>query len=214
MNNFKELAKEYAGIELNDTQIEQFSSLANFLLETNKVINLTAIRDIEGVYIKHFLDSLTLFKGIPKDTKFIADIGSGAGFPGLPLAIANPNMQITMIESIGKKVNFIKSCLELLKLKNANVVNERAEKLANDKRFRGEFDVVTARAVTALPELIQLCLPMVKENGVIIAMKNINQEELDSAERVLIGEKLEIKEIVEINIPDLSPRQLIVIGRI
>ena len=184
MNNFKELVKEYAGIELTDKQIEQFATLAEFHLETNKTINLTAIRDLDGVYMKHFLDSLTLFKAIPENTKYIADIGSGAGFPGLPLAIANPNIQVTMIESIGKKVNFIKSCLELLKLPNANVVNERAEKLANDKRFRGEFDVVTARAVTALPELIQLCIPMVKSDGVMISMKSENKEELELAERV------------------------------
>jgi 16S rRNA (guanine527-N7)-methyltransferase len=214
MNNFKELVKEHTGIELNDKQMDQFATLADFLLETNKTINLTAIRDVDGVYMKHFLDSLTLFKAIPENSKYIADIGSGAGFPGLSLAIANPNIQVTMIESIGKKVNFIKRCLELLKLPNANVVNERAENLSNDKRFKEEFDVVTARAVTALPELIQLCVPLVKKNGVMIAMKSENKEELELAERVLVGEKLEIKEIVPVNIPNLNPRQLIVVGRI
>ena len=213
MDNFKELAKEYTGVELSNEQLEQFAKLADFLLETNKVINLTAIRDIEGVYMKHFLDSLTLLKAIPDGAKYIADIGSGAGFPGVPLAIARPDMQVTMIESIGKKVNFIKSCLELLKLPNANVVNERAEKLANDKRFKGEFDVVTARAVTSLPELIQICMPLVKNNGVMIAMKSENKEELELAERVLIGEKLEIKEIIPVNVDGLNPRQLIIISR-
>jgi 16S rRNA (guanine527-N7)-methyltransferase len=213
MDNFKELAKEYTGVELSNEQLEQFAKLADFLLETNKVINLTAIRDTKGVYMKHFLDSLTLLKAIPDGAKYIADIGSGAGFPGVPLAIARPDMQVTMIESIGKKVNFIKSCLELLKLPNANVVNERAEKLANDKRFKGEFDVVTARAVTSLPELIQICMPLVKNSGVMIAMKSDNKEELELAERVLVGENLEIKEIIKINIHSLNPRHLILIAR-
>lgn len=213
MENFKELVKEYVGVELNEKQLSQFATFADFLLETNKSINLTAIRDIEGVYMKHFLDSLTLFKAMPENTKYIADIGSGAGFPGLPLAIANPNVQVTMIESIGKKVNFIKQCLELLKLPNANVVNERAEKLSTDKRFKEEFDVVTARAVTALPELIQLCIPLVKKGGIMIAMKSENKDELEMAERVLEADNLKIEKIISINVPNLNPRQLIVIKR-
>lgn len=211
MNDFKELVKEHIGIELNDRQIEQFSTLADFLLETNKTINLTAIRDIEGVYLKHFLDSLTLLKAIPENTKTILDIGSGAGFPGLPLAIANPNIQITMVESIGKKTNFIKKSIEVLNLSNASVMKQRAEKLSLDNKFKEKFDVVTARAVTALPELITLCVPFINKDGIIIAMKSENKEELEMAERVLVGEKLKIKEIVPINLPDLNKRQLIVI---
>lgn len=214
MHNFKELVKEYVGIELNSGQIEQFSTLASFLLETNKSINLTAIRDIEGVCMKHFLDSLTLLKSIPDNAKNLVDIGSGAGFPGLPIAIARPDIKITMVESIGKKVNFIEKCIELLNLSNAEVINERAEKLSQTKKFNEKFDVATARAVTALPELINLCLPYIHENGVIIAMKSENKEELEMSERVLVGEKLEIKEIIPISIPELNPRQLIVIGRI
>jgi 16S rRNA (guanine(527)-N(7))-methyltransferase RsmG len=214
MENFKELVKEYVGIELNDKQIEQFSTLANFLLETNKSINLTAIRDLEGVYMKHFLDSLTLLKAIPENAKNLVDIGSGAGFPGLPIAIARPDIQVTMVESIGKKVYFIERCIELLNLPNANVINERAEKLSQTKKYNEKFDIATARAVTALPELINLCIPFLNESGVMIAMKSENKEELEMAERVLIGEKLEIKEIIPISIPELNPRQLIVLGRI
>jgi len=213
MNNFKELAKEYAGIELSEQQLDQFAKLADFLLETNKVINLTAIRDIEGVYIKHFLDSLTLLKAIPENTKSIIDIGSGAGFPGLPIAIARPDIKVTMVESIGKKVSFIEKGIGLLNLPNAKAINERAEKLSLDKNFNQKFDVVTARAVTALPELIKLCIPFIHKNGVIIAMKNENKEELDMAERVLIGENLKIEKIVKINIDGLNPRNLVVISR-
>ncbi len=211
MNNFKELAKEYAGIELSEQQLDQFAKLADFLLETNKVINLTAIRDIEGVYIKHFLDSLTLFKAIPENTKSIIDIGSGAGFPGLPIAIARPDIEVTMIESIGKKVSFIEKGIRLLNLPNAKTINERAEKLSLDKNFNQKFDVVTARAVTALPDLIKLCIPFIHKNGIMIAMKSENKEELDMAKRILIGEQLKIKGIIPIKIPLLNPRQLIVI---
>jgi 16S rRNA (guanine527-N7)-methyltransferase len=213
MNNFKELVIQNIGIELSDKQIEQFAKLADFLLETNKVMNLTAIRDIEGIYMKHFLDSLTLIKAIPENTKNLADIGSGAGFPGIPLSIARPDIKITMIESIGKKASFIQKSIDLLELQNAKIVNDRAEKLAVHNKSGEGFDVVTARAVTALPELIQLCIPLVKKDGVMIAMKSENKEELELAERVLIGENLEIKKIISINVPELNPRQLIVIGR-
>ena len=214
MENFKELVKKNIGIELSSKQIEQFATFANFLLETNKAINLTAIRDLDGVYIKHFLDSLTLLKAIPEDTKSIIDIGSGAGFPGIPISIARPDIQVTMVESIGKKVSFIEKSIELVNLTNANVVNERAEKLCHLSKFQEKFDVATARAVTALPELIQLCMPMVKKKGVMIAMKNENKEELELAERILVGENLKIKEIIPIKILDLNLRQLIIISQI
>lgn len=213
MTNFKELVKENIGIDLNDKQIQQFSTLADFLLETNKSINLTAIRDMEGVYLKHFLDSLTLLKAIPENTKNILDIGSGAGFPGVPLAIANPDIQITMMESIGKKTNFIKKCIELLELSNASVINERAEKLSSTKNLKESFDVVTARAVTTLPELIKLCFPFIHKNGLIIAMKSKNDEEIEMAERVLETENLKIKKIISIEILSLNPRQLIIIEK-
>jgi 16S rRNA (guanine527-N7)-methyltransferase len=211
MDNFKELAKEYAGIELSEQQLDQFAKLADFLLETNKVINLTAIRDIDGVYLKHFLDSLTLLKAIPENTKSIIDIGSGAGFPGLPITIARPDIKVTMVESIGKKVSFIEKGIGLLNLSNAKTINERAEKLSLDKNFNQKFDVVTARAVTALPELIKLCIPFIHKNGVIIAMKNENKEELDMAKRILIGEQLKIKGIIPIDITGVNPRNLVVV---
>jgi 16S rRNA (guanine527-N7)-methyltransferase len=213
MENFKELAKEYAGIELNNKQIEQFKTLADFLLETNKAINLTAIRDIDGVYLKHFIDSLTLSHAIPKNAKSVIDIGSGAGFPGLPLAIARPDIEVTMVESIGKKVVFIEKCIELLELKNTRVVNERAEKLSHQTKFEGRFDVATARAVTALPKLIKLCVPFIHKNGIMIAMKSENKEELEMADTVLVADSLKIEKIVPINVPNLNPRQLIVISR-
>ena len=213
MNNFGELVKEYIGIELTSEQLEQFKKLADFLLETNKTTNLTAIRDIEGVYMKHFLDSLTLEKALPENAKSLVDIGSGAGFPGLPLAILRPDIKVLMIDSIGKKTSFIEKSIELLNLSNASVLNGRAENISTDKKFKEKFDVATARAVTFLPDLIKLCVPFIQRDGVFVAMKNENTEELEQAERILIGDKLEIRKIVPINIPDLNPRRLIIIGK-
>lgn len=213
MDNFKDRALEFAGIRLSQKQIEQFEQLANSLLETNKTTNLTAIRDLEGVYTKHFLDSLTLLKALPEKAKNLADIGSGAGFPGLAIAIARPDIKITMVESIGKKTAFIQKSIELLKLKNAVVVKERVEALGNDKKFKKSFDVVTARAVAFLPKLIELCMPLVKAGGVFLAMKNDNEEELNESEKSLhlFGGIVERK--IQVNIPTLTPRQLIIIRK-
>ena len=213
MDNFKEIAKEYAEIELTETQLTQFNSLATLLLETNKITNLTAIRDEEGVYMKHFLDSLTLLKALPTGTKNIADIGSGAGFPGLPLAIARPDIQITMIESIGKKTSFIKKSIETLNLPNAKVIKVRAETLAEDKNYRRKFDVATARAVAFLPDLIKTCIPFVRPKGVFIAMKNENETEIDEARKIVDDVDVSIEKIIPINIQTLTPRQLIVIQK-
>ena len=213
MDNFKELAKEYAGIELTEKQLTQFNSLATLLLETNKITNLTAIRDEEGVYMKHFLDSLTLLTALPIETKNIADIGSGAGFPGLPLAIARPDIQITMVESIGKKTSFIENCIEALSLPNAKVIQVRAETLAEDKNYRQKFDVATARAVAFLPDLIKTCIPFVRPKGVFIAMKNDNGAEIEEARKIVNDVDVSIEKIIPINIPALTPRQFIIIQK-
>ena len=213
MENFKESVKKYAGIELNNAQLEQFSKFANLLLETNKITNLTAIRDIDGIYTKHFLDSLTLLKALPNETKKIVDIGSGAGFPGLPIALARPDIEVTMIESIGKKTSFIQKSIETLHIKNAKVIKDRAENLSRNNNFKEKFDVVTARAVTVLSELIKICVPFIHKNGSFIAMKNESKEEIELAERVLIGEKLKIEKIIPVKIPELNQRQLIIIKK-
>lgn len=213
MDKFKELVKEHAGVELTEKQLSQFSSLAALLLETNKITNLTAIRDEEGVYMKHFLDSLTLIKALPSETKNIVDIGSGAGFPGLPLAIARPDINITMVESIGKKTSFIQKCIETLNLSNAKVIQSRAETLSADKNYRQKFDVATARAVAFLPDLMKTCVPFVRPKGLFIAMKNENETEIEEARKIVDEVDVSIEKIMPIHIPTLTPRQLILIRK-
>ena len=213
MDIFKELAKEHTGVELTEKQLGEFNSLATLLLETNKITNLTAIRDEEGVYMKHFLDSLTLLKALPSETKNIMDIGSGAGFPGLPLAIARPDIQITMVESIGKKTSFIQKCIEELSLTNAKVIQSRAETLSTDKNYRQKFDVATARAVAFLPDLMKTCIPFVRPKGLFIAMKNENETEIEEARKVVDEVDVSIEKIIPIHIPTLTPRQLILIRK-
>ena len=213
MDTFSENSLQFAGIKLTANQLKQFETLAHELLETNKTTNLTAIRDADGVYLKHFLDSLTLLKALPSDTKTLADIGSGAGFPGLPIAIACPNIHVTMIESIGKKINFIKHTIEILGLKNTSVVHARAESLREDKHFKEKFDVVTARAVTALPTLLELCIPLVKPDGTFIAMKNSHASELDDSQATLKKLNIFIEDIHPVLLPNLPARELICIHK-
>ena len=211
MNNFSELVKEYTNIDLTKEQITKFEILAQELLEWNKKTNLTGIKEKSEIYLKHFLDSLSSLKVISQNTKSIADVGSGAGFPGLPLAIVLPNTKITMIESVGKKTLFIEHIIKKLELKNAKVENSRAEYLIKNSKHKKEYDIVIARAVAILPKLATYCSPLLKKGGKIVAMKSLNQEEIDLAKNDLGQMALYIDEIIPIDIVGLNPRCLVVI---
>ena len=155
---FINLLKE-EGIDLTEEQKLHFKKYDEFLLEYNKITNLTAIRDESGVYLKHFYDSIILGKYIDLNNKNMLDIGSGAGFPGVPLKILFPNLNLYLLDSNGKKTQF----LEKLKIElglEYNVICDRAENFI--KNHRESFDIVTARAVTSMPVLAELCLPFVK----------------------------------------------------
>ena len=140
------------------------------LYETSKVMNLTTIVELEEAYIKHFYDSLLMSKVVDLTKELtLADIGTGAGFPGLVLKIVYPNLKVTLIEPIGKRCKFLQSVIDRLELKYIYVVNERAEDAV--KKYRESFDVVTARAVASLNILSEICVPFVKINGLFIALK-------------------------------------------
>lgn len=213
MKNFLELAEQYSGLTLTSSQIEQFKKLAFILMEANKTTNLTAIRDEEGIYLKHFLDSLTLIQALPEHTRTLADVGSGAGFPGLVIAITCPEIKIIMIESVGKKTDFIEHAIKELHLKNAHVLRTRVESLAQDIKYAHRYDAVTARAVAFLPILVQYCLPLVRKDGIFIAMKSTNQTEIDEAKKELEKQGAFVQKQIPISIPGLSPRELIVIKK-
>lgn len=174
-NELEQLLKEEFKIT-NDTILNNLYIYYELLVDTSKVMNLTTITDLMGVYIKHFYDSLLLSKVIDlNDNLHLADIGTGAGFPGLVLKIVYPNLKVTLIEPTTKRCNFLQNVINKLQLENVEVVNERAEKLSDS--YRESFDIVTARAVSALNILAELCVPFVKKEGLFIPLKGSSYED-------------------------------------
>ncbi|RGC52389.1 16S rRNA (guanine(527)-N(7))-methyltransferase RsmG [Absiella sp. AM29-15] len=162
------------GITLSEWQKQQFSIYKDMLVEWNQKMNLTAIVDEDEIYEKHFLDSILPSFDINIKGSF-CDVGAGAGFPSIPLKIVYPELKITIVETLGKRVTFLKALCEALKLDDVACVHARAEDYA--KQHRESFDFVSARAVANLPVLSELCIPLVKMNGYFIAMKGANGEE-------------------------------------
>lgn len=206
------------GIELDDNQKQQFEVYFNELVETNKVMNLTSITEKDQVYLKHFYDSLILdFFDQDLITKDISlcDVGSGAGFPSIPLKIINPNLKVTIIDSLNKRINFLKGLVDKLNLQDVDLVHGRAEELGKNKQYREQFDLVTARAVASMTVLTELCLPFAKKGGQFIAMKaDKADEELADAEYAiaLLGGKVEKQESFELP-NDAGLRNLIFVNK-
>ena len=168
------------GITLSQKQIQQFELYYTTLIEWNQKMNLTAITQKEDVYLKHFYDSLTISFDYPLDQQSLCDIGAGAGFPSIPLKIVYPNLKITIVDSLTKRITFLKHLANVLELENVTAISARAEEYAKD--HRESFDIVTARAVARLNILDELCLPLVKINGDFITLKGLKaQEELKEA---------------------------------
>lgn len=154
----------------SDEICAKLSVFCDYLLEQNNLFNLTAIKTPEGAALLHFADSLTLSKYLPENAR-ILDIGSGAGFPAIPIAIARPDVQVTALDSTQKRVNFINSAAKMLRLDNLTAVCHRAEDVTGSE-FKESFDIVTARAVAGYPILLELCIPAVKTGGKFVAMKS------------------------------------------
>ena len=181
------------------------------LYETSKVMNLTTIVELEEAYIKHFYDSLLMSKVVDLTKELtLADIGTGAGFPGLVLKIVYPNLKVTLIEPIGKRCKFLQSVIDRLELKDIYVVNERAEDAV--KKYRESFDIVTARAVATLNILSEICVPFVKINGLFIALKGSSyQEEIDNACQAVGNLKVKLTKKVLLELPlKLGERSILV----
>ena len=190
--DLKEKLNEF-NIEISDNQLEKFDKYMRLLLEWNEKINLTAIVEPDEVKIKHFLDSLTVLKYIHDDDKVI-DIGTGAGFPGIPLKIMKPDAKITLLDSLNKRINFLNIVIEELGLKNIETIHGRAEEFARNKMYREKYDVAVSRAVANLSTLTEYMLPFVKVGGRCICMKGANvKEELNKAKNAIqeLGGKIE-----------------------
>ncbi len=173
---------ELLGVSLSENQKIQFETYYKLLVEWNKKMNLTGITDKEQVYLKHFYDSATLVKVIDlREEKTLCDIGTGAGFPGLVLKILFPELEVTLVDALNKRILFLEHVIEVLKLKNIKTIHERAEEYA--KEHREEFDVVTSRAVAALPMLLEYSVPLVKIGKYFIPMKADIAQEIKASER-------------------------------
>nr|WP_106782055.1 16S rRNA (guanine(527)-N(7))-methyltransferase RsmG [Lysinibacillus timonensis] len=184
---FIEVLRE-KGIELSKEQIEQFKKYFELLVEWNEKMNLTAITDLEGVYLKHFYDSISasFYFDFSKVTT-ICDVGAGAGFPSLPIKICFPHLQVTIVDSLNKRISFLNHLSEQLNLDHVEFVHARAEEFGQNPMYRENFDVVTARAVARLSVLSEFCLPLVKKNGYFVALKAAaGPEELKDAKKAII----------------------------
>lgn len=185
------------GIEPTAEICKQFSLYEQLLIEWNEKMNLTAITDHDGVVNKHFVDSISCQSLLP-DGATVADVGTGAGFPGLPLKIVRPDLHVTLIDALQKRLTFLDAVIEALKLDNVETVHMRAED-AGHSHLRETFDVVCARAVAGLPVLCEYCMPLVKPGGVFLAMKGTEGEAearlSEKAVKILGGKILEIRDV-------------------
>ena len=176
-----------AGLSFSEKQLEQFSLYFDLLIETNKVMNLTAITEPEEVAVKHIIDSLLAYDEKVFPGKLLADVGTGAGFPGIPLKIYCPELKVVLLDSLAKRLKFLDNVIETLGLKDITCVHLRAEDAGQNKDHREKYDLVTARAVARLSVLSEYCLPLVKQGGYFIAMKGSKFVEEIAEGRTAVG---------------------------
>ena len=207
----------YFGIKLSDHQVSQFIRYYELLIEWNKVMNLTAITEYGEVMQKHFVDSLALVRtGKVTGREKIIDIGTGAGFPGIPLKIAYPDLEVVLLDSLNKRIKFLNEVIEKLGLSGIRAVHGRAEDFARQTEYREQFDFCVSRAVANLASLSEYCLPYVKKGGYFISYKSGNiQEEMEQAKKavyVLGGDR---RDTIHFSLPGSDiERSLVVIQKI
>ena len=205
------------GVRLGTTQVAAMEWYERELLAWNARFNLTAVRDSNGVQVKHFLDSLTCILALrDSPVNRVIDVGTGAGFPGLPLKIACPSIQLTLVESVGKKADFCRHVARTLALDGVEVVQERVEALGQTRAYREQYDWALARAVAAMPVLAEFLLPLVRVGGRALAMKGesgpAEAQSAEQAMRVLGGH---LRQIVPVHLPGVvEERYLVVVDKV
>ena len=205
------------GLSLDASQLQQFEAYYRELADWNERMNLTSVIDYDEVQVKHFLDSLTLLPalngGMRSDARLV-DVGAGAGFPGLPLKLACPDIRLTLVESTGKKANFLRHVVETLGLSDVEVLTGRAEELAHRPELRGDFDVTLARGLARLPTMLEYTLPFTRRGGVIAAWKHGGERleaELESAQRALQALGGSVKTIYPVTATGLTDNRVVMI---
>lgn len=213
IEEFKEIFKGYLSelkIELSEEKILQFYRYMQLLLERNEKINLTAITEPKEIILKHFVDSLTIAKYIRQGSTLV-DMGTGAGFPGIPLKIYREDIKITLVDSLNKRINFLREIVKELNLENIETIHSRAEELSRSHKYREKFEIATSRAVANLTTLSEYLIPLVKEKGKCICMKGPDiEEELEKGRKAIqvLGGK--ISDIDSFKLPKSNIRRTIV----
>jgi len=217
MQVLSQYAHRQLGLHLSRSQLSALSLYERELVDWNTRFNLTAIRDPQEIHIKHFLDSLTCLLAI-RETPIgkLIDIGTGAGFPGVPIKIIIPKMQLTLVESVGKKADFCRHVVKILDLQGVEVVQERAETIGQDPAYREHYDWAVARAVAILPVLAEYLLPLVRVGGSMLAMKGESgPAEAHSAEHALRVLGGHLRQLLQVTLPGVvEERYLVVIDKV
>lgn len=213
MEKFLSEIHKLTGIRLTLRQVRAFRDYEQELMSWNEKFNLTAIRDVEGIRTKHFLDSLSALTELGNPTpESLVDIGTGAGFPGIPLKIALPELRLTLVESVGKKAEFCRHLTETLKLENVEVLAMRAEDLGHLPQYREKFDWAVARAVSSMPVLAEYLLPLVRVGGGMLAQKGENaHSEVHAAERSIRILGGSLRKITLVTLPGVADERYLVV---
>lgn len=200
------------GLNATESQIRAFNRYYELLCEWNEKINLTAITEPKEVAIKHIVDSLSCYKEeLFKNGSSLIDVGTGAGFPGLPLKIFCPTLKLTLLDSLNKRVKFLQLVVNELGLNDVEIIHARSEEAARNKKYREKFDMVTARAVARLPIICEYCLPFIKIGGTFIALKGRQyEEEIIEAQKAIKTLGGEIAETLPVKLPEIDDKRAVI----